>query len=403
MGMKTMHPGAPGRATSVLAWGLLILALVAMIMGHVLERVSGSLDGSLAEELSLSVAFMAFPAVGALIASRHPRNAVGWMCLGIGVLVSSMVLAASYAHYGLVLHPARRLPGTTIAAWIEDWAWIPLLGTIPTLFFLLFPTGRPPSRRWQPVAWFTGIFVSVMTVGSMLEEELGGEGQYRIDNPIGIPGLKDIEEMDFLLFPLLPLVLVCASSLVFRYRAAPTDERQQLKWVATAAALFAAGVIAGDSLGLPDIMFAIFLGAVPLSIGIAMLRYRLYEIDLIINRTLVYGVLTTILAIVYLSLVVVLQQITSAVAPESDIAVAASTLAVAGLFRPLRSRIQSFIDRRFYRGKYDAARTLERFAQRLRDDVDLDSLTNDLVGVVRDTMHPAHASVWLRTGTRGRR
>ena len=402
MSKKIKHPGAPSRSLSVLAWGLLGLSLVAMFAGHVLERMTDSLDGSVAEELALSMAFLAFPVVGALIASRHPRNAVGWLCLGIGVLVSSLVLATSYARYGLVLHPERGLPGTTIAAWIEDWAWIPLLGTIPTLFFLLFPTGRPPSRRWQPVAWFTGIFISVVTVGSMLEEELGGGGQYRIDNPIGIPGLGDVEEMDLLLLPLLPLALLCASSLVFRYRAAPTDERQQLKWVATAAALFAAGVIAGDSLGLPDIMFAIFLGAVPLSIGIAMLRYRLYEIDLIINRTLVYGALTAILAIVYLGLVVVLQQVTSAFAPESELAVAASTLAVAGLFRPLRSRIQSFIDRRFYRSKYDAARTLDRFAQRLRDEVDLDTLSDDLIAVVRDTMHPAHASVWLRSGADSR-
>src|ERR671919_2188468 len=134
---------ATSRVASVLAWSLLALTLAAMILGQVLEYATDSLDGSVAEQIGLSGAFMAFPAVGALIASRHPRNAVGWLCLGIGVLVSSMVLAASYAHYGLVLHPARRLPGTTIAAWIEDWAWIPLLGTIPTLFFLLFPTGRP--------------------------------------------------------------------------------------------------------------------------------------------------------------------------------------------------------------------------------------------------------------------
>ena len=404
--MKTRHRSAPGRATSVLAWGLLGLALVAMVIGQVLERVTGSLDGSLVEELALSIAFMAFPVVGALIASRHPRNAVGWMCLAIGLLVSLLVVATGYARYGLVLHPDRALPGTTVAAWVENWAWMPLVGTIPTMFFLLFPTGRPPSRRWKPVAWITGIFISVITLLSMLEDKLGASAtengdNYRLDNPIGIDGLGDIEQIDVLLLPLIPLVLVCASSLIFRYRGAPSDERHQLKWVASAATLFAAGMFLDDLLTLPSIMFPVLLSAVPASIGIAMLRHRLYEIDLIINRTLVYGALTAILAVVYLSLVVVLQQITSAVAPESDIAVAASTLAVAGLFRPLRSRIQSFIDRRFYRGKYDAARTLERFVQRLRDDVDLDSLTNDLVGVVRDTMHPAHASLWLRSGTEG--
>jgi hypothetical protein len=372
-----------------------------MVLGQLLERAVNSLDGSLAEELALSGAFLAFPVVGALIASRHPRNAVGWMCLGIGVLVASLVLATGYARYGLVLHPGRELPGTTVAAWIEDWAWLPLIGTIPTLFFLLFPTGRPPSRRWRPVAWVIGIYISVLTVGSMLEDKLGEQGHYLVDNPIGIPGLGDVEEIDLLLLPLLPFALICASSLVFRYRAAPSDQRQQLKWVATAAALFAAGVVGGDSLNLPDIVFAIFLGAVPASIGIAILRYRLYEIDLIINRTLVYGALTAILAAVYLGLVVVLQQVTSAFAPESELAVAASTLAVAALFRPLRSRIQRFIDQRFYRSKYDAARTLERFAQRLRDEIDLDTLTDDLVAVVRDTVHPTHAELWLRSDTSG--
>jgi hypothetical protein len=384
---------ATSRVASVLAWSLLALTLAAMILGQVLEYATDSLDGSVAEQIGLSGAFMAFPAVGALIASRHPRNAVGWLFLGIGLLVSVLVVATSYAQYGLVLHPERDLPGTTLAAWVENWAWLPLLSLIPTVLILLFPTGRPPSRRWKPVAWFAGAYISVITLLSMFEERLSG---YSLDNPIGIRGLGDVEEMGFVFVPLFPLIFICASSLIFRYHRALSEERQQLKWVAVAAVLFGAGMIVGEWLQPPEFMFPILLGALPVSIGVAMMKYRLYDIDLIINRTLVYGGLTAMLGVVYLGLVFALQQVTSSVTPKSDIAVAGSTLVVAALFRPVRSHFQGFIDRRFYRHKYDAVKTLDEFTQRLRDEIDVDALARELVDVVDRTMEPTHVSLWLQ-------
>jgi hypothetical protein len=405
--MRSSHENAtggrtPSRAASALAWSLLALTLVAMIVGHALERATDSLAGSLVEELGLTAAFVAFPVVGALIASRHPRNAVGWLLLGIGLLVAVLVLSTSYARYGLVLHPDRQLPGATLAAWVENWAWLPLVGTICTVLLLLFPTGRPPSRRWRPVAWVAGGYISLIMMLSMLEERLinehfpGDPDGYNLANPIGIRGLGDVEDMVLVLVPSLPLILLCASSLIFRYRNAPSAERQQLKWVAVAAMLLAAGMTVGDWAQLPDILFPLTLAALPASIGVAMLKYRLYDIDVIINRTLVYGALTAILGLFYFVLVVLLQQLTEPITPESDLAIAGSTLAVAALFRPARSRVQSFIDRRFYRRKYDAAKTLDEFTQRLRDEIDLASLTEELLDAVDRTIQPRHGSVWLR-------
>jgi hypothetical protein len=389
----TARAAPPSRGASALAWSLLAITVVGAVVGQILERATDSLDGSLAEEMALLVAFMAFPVVGALIASRHPRNAVGWLLLGVGFLTAALVVGSGYTRYGLVLHPDWNLPATTLGAWIENWAWLPLLSTITTLLLLLFPTGRPPSRRWRPVAWISGAHISLITVLSMLEDKLRGHG-FSIDNPIGINGLGDVEKMSLLLLPLFPLVLLCASSLIFRYRRASFEERQQLKWVAVAAFLFAVGTTVGEILQLPTILFPLFLGALPASIAVAMLKYRLYDIDLIINRTLVYGALTALLGATYLGLVVVLQGAIPA-ADDSDLTIAGSTLAVAALFLPLRGRVQSFIDRRFYRHKYDAAKTLYDFTQRLRDEIDLQTLTHELVAVVDRTMEPRHVSLLL--------
>lgn len=354
------------------------------------------IHGLLTEDLELFVAFMSFPVVGAFIAARHPDNAVGWIFVGVGVLTGLLGLGSAYARYGLVLHPEKQLPAATLGAWLGNWAWLPLIATIPTFPFLLFPTGRPPSRRWVPIAWCSGLLIGFVTTWAMLEEKLVGEG-YSVENPIGIQGLGDVEQQDFLLFLLFALVLLCAASLIFRYRSAVTEERQQLKWFAVACVLLTVDFIVSEFLPVPDVVSAACLGAIPVSVGIAMLRYRLYDIDVIINRTLIYGVLTAILGLVYFALVVVLQRITDALIPGSTLAVAGSTLAVAALFRPLRARVQTLIDSRFYRRKYDAARVLERFAARLRDEVDLDHVRGDLLSVVRETMQPERASLWLRT------
>ncbi|MDQ3659616.1 MAG: hypothetical protein M3454_00865 [Actinomycetota bacterium] len=390
-----MKGNRPGRLVSALPWFTLILSIVSMVAALLLGMETGNPYGSLAEDIALSAAFMAFPIIGALIASRHPTNAIGWLFLSIGLLVGLLTLGTLYARYGLVLHPEKQLPATTLGAWLEGWAWLPLIATIPTFLFLLFPTGRPPSRRWVPVAWFAGLHIGLVTVSSMLKENLVGEG-YSIRNPIGIEGLVDVENIDILLFPLYPVALLCASSLIFRFRHGPFEERQQLKWVAVAATLLVVGIVMGEVFYLPDLLFPFFLGAVPVSVGVAMLKYRLYDIDVIINRTLIYGVLTAILGIVYFTLVVLLQGITNALTSSSDLAVAGSTLAVAALFRPARARVQAFIDSRFYRRKYDAERVVDIFTASLRANVDLDHVRLNLLSIVRETMQPERASLWLR-------
>jgi hypothetical protein len=308
------------------------------------------------------------------------------------------VAGGEYAYYGLVLD--SEVPGAAVGAWFEQWLWLPSVGLILTFGLLLFPNGRLPSRRWRWVAWVTGSLIALVTIGGMLEERLEGHG-YSVDNPIGIPGLGDVEEtFDPVLTGFLVCVLLCALSIVIRFRRSRGDERQQLKLVTFGTCFMVVMIVAsdlldafvGDGFGwLFPVTLLVFLA----SIAAAMLKYRLYDIDLVINRTLVYGALTALLAATYLGLVVVLQGLIPA-AGESDLTIAGSTLAVAALFRPLRSRVQGFIDRRFYRRRYDAQRTLEQFTARLRDEIDLEALNRELVAVVSDTMQPAHASLWLR-------
>jgi hypothetical protein len=367
--------------------------------GKVLEEASNApSDGSLVEDILLSLAFFSFPVLGALVASRQPRNAMGWIFIAIGLGVGLLVAGAEYAYYGLVLD--NEVPGAAVGAWFEEWLWVPSVGLILSFALLLFPNGRLPSRRWRWVAWVTGSLIALITLGGMLEERILGHG-YSVDNPIGIPGLGDVEETwGPVLFLFLGCMLLCMLSIVFRFRRSRGDERQQLKLVTFAACFMVVMIVisdlldafVGDGFGwLFPVVLMVFLA----SIAVAMLKYRLYDIDLVINRTLVYGALTALLAATYLGLVVVLQGAIPA-ADDSDLTIAGSTLAVAALFRPLRSRVQGFIDRRFYRRKVDAQRTLESFSSRLREDVDLDHLSADLLEVVRDTMQPVHASLWLR-------
>ena len=178
-------------------WFMLILSVILIVAALLLGTATDNPYGTLAEDIALSAVFMAFSIIGALIASRHPTNAIGWLFLSIGLLAGLLTLGTLYARYGLVLHPEKQLPATSVGAWLEGWAWLPLIATIPTFLFLLFPTGRPPSRRWVPVAWFAGLLIGLVTVLSMLKENLVGDG-YSIRNPIGIEGLVDVERIDIL-------------------------------------------------------------------------------------------------------------------------------------------------------------------------------------------------------------
>jgi hypothetical protein len=374
-------------------------------VGVAIEEATGApSDGTLVEDILLFAAFISFPLLGALVASRQPRNAIGWIFIAVGVGIGLLVAGEEYAYYGLV--QGNEVPGAAVGAWFEQWLWLPSLGLILTFGLLLFPNGRLPSRRWRWVAWVTGLLLAIVTVASMMEERMQSgdpprDPGYSIDNPIGIPGLGDVEAtFGPVLFALAVCIVLCGASIFVRFRRSRGDERQQLKMVAFGGCFMVVMLLVSDFLDavLPSSfgwLFPVVLLLFLASIAVAMLKYRLYDIDLVINRTLVYGALTALLAGAYLALVVVLQSVIPG-ADDSDLTIAGSTLAVAALFRPLRARVQGFIDRRFYRRKFDAQQTLESFSSRLREDVDLEHLSADLMNVVTDTMQPVHASLWLR-------
>lgn len=390
------------RWTPALGWGLCAVALGGEAVGaFVQDAIGHGNEQGLVEHIALMVGFSSFPVVGAVIASRQPSNAIGWIFLLVGLGVGLLLPATEYAYLGLVKEPGE-WPGVTIAAWFEGWLWYPGLMAIPTLGLLLFPNGRPPSPRWNWVKWSSIAVIACFTGGAMFQSVLAGGGnnegeQYSIDNPLGFLPFEDAEQaLSPIFLVLFPLMLLSVASLIVRYRRAGAEQRQQLKLLMVAAVTFALAVILGDLFGLPGIIFSLTLWMIPAAVGVAILKYRLYDVDLVINRTLVYGALTAILILFYLGIVFVLQQLMSGVTQDSDLAVAASTLAVAAVFRPLRSKVQGFIDRRFYRRKYNAQLTLENFSSRLRDDVDLQHLAHDLADVVRETMQPTQVSVWLR-------
>ena len=365
----------------------------------------------LLEDVLLRAGFGAFAVVGALLVAKVPSNLVGWIMAVIGIMVGVCPAGDTYAAYVISMrgHPSAL---AVVGAWAQGWYWYLLLSLALIYLPLLFPDGRLPSRRWFPFALLMGIVtLSLVILGALIDTLSSQDADYRIENPIGIEGLAPVESLPvFGVFGvLLGVGLVGAiAAVVVRFRRARGIERQQMKWFLYAAALIPSFLILDY---LPRIFSSVVLGliiiALPTAIGIAVLRYRLYDIDVVVNRTLVYGSLTAALALVYLGGVVSLQYVFRAfTGGESQFAVVASTLAIAALFNPLRHRVQAFVDRRFYRRKYDAAKTLEAFGSRLRDETNLDALSDHLLGVVHGTVQPEHASLWLRpaqaTGVRER-
>jgi hypothetical protein len=377
---------------------------------------SGSSASRTVIDLLVSVPFLTFPLVGALIASRRPHNPIGWICLAVGLLWMLLGLFDFYGVYGLAKPDTVPFPVVIYA--LVEWLWLPTVGLLAIYLVLLFPDGRLLSRRWRPLAWLSGAVIVLLGVVSVLApgELTGLEG---VRNPFGLEGaswLVDAEMVLLLLF--VACILASAASLILRYRHSGREVRQQIKWIALAGSLVGLllsivlgvlivaelmGVIGGSTpfwlRGLLFVMVLSFTG-VPVAIGFAVLKYRLYDIGLLINRALVYAALTATLALVYVGGVVGLQAFFRTVTgQESTLAVVASTLAIAALFGPLRRQVQAFVDRRFYRRKYDAAKTLAAFNARLREETDLDGLCGDLVGVARSTVQPAHVSLWLRPET----
>ena len=410
------------RGTSWLAWSLAALSVVMFVGSAALwvlahsTHVPRSLDADLTTGSLLGQAlFLVFPLVGALIASRRPENPIGWLCLVDGLLWTTTDMLDYHSLY--VMASPGSVPFPVGLAGVNHWLWVPTVGLLGTYVFLLFPDGRLPSRRWRPLAWLSGVVIASGSLGLMLSP--GPLDMPRgIRNPFGLEAAPWVAVAAYAILPLLPLcMLASALSLVMRYRRSRGDVRQQIKWIAFAASLVALTYLiamvasfihpseiwfaAGLPLWLDLIEYAALLSitSVPIAIGFAVLKYRLYDIDLIINRTLVYGSLTGALALVYFGGVTVTQALFRNITGQEQLpqlVIVASTLVIAALFNPLRRRIQAFIDRRFYRAKYDARKILEAFSVRLRDETDLEALNEDLVEVVRETMQPAHVSLWLR-------
>ena len=383
-----------GRASR--AWGLAALAMLLMVAAEVLALASGSGTSAFIWAIAIT-----FAGVGTLIASRHPDNAIGWIFLWAAVTAGIAALAGAYANHWVDSRDGPALLGKT-AALYGDLSWIPWILVPSTFLLLLFPDGRLLSRRWRPVAWCAaaaigGLFVAgVLHAGHM-------EDRPQLTNPYGVesPLIDALQGLSFFLMAV--GIVGSVASLILRFRRARGEQRQQIKWLAFAGALAGTCVIVFTALyevvgeGVANVAIMLGVLGLPLAAGIAILRYRLYDIDVVINRTLVYGVLTATLAAAYLGCVLLLQLLLNGITGDSGIAVAGSTLAVAAMFRPARARIQEVVDRRFYRRKYDAARTLDRFGAQLRDEVDLGALRAELRSVVVDTMQPAHVSVWLRS------
>jgi hypothetical protein len=394
------------RAATTLAWGLCALSLTLTVLGLVLLALILTQPNTHTYDTWLDNTLNAvfYSTVGALVASRRPENLVGWLLCLFALSESVQLFGAEYAIYALLSRP-NSLPAGEAMAWTSYWI-LPVIIGLSVFYLLLFPTGLLPSRGWRPLAWLTVAFVFVGVIsGAFSTGPVEGLGPIR--NPLGIDGFPNV--YGAVLDIMAPVLLVAAAASVFmRLRYAIGVESQQIKWFAYAAAatvigLFLAYVIPtviDTPLWFERAGYAVLIAvipAIPISIGIAILRYRLYDIDIIINRTLVYGSLTVTLVALYFGGIVVLQRVFVVLTgQQSTLAVVASTLLIAALFTPLRRRIQSFIDRRFYRSKYDARKTLEAFSAGLREETNLDALSDDLVGVVRQTMQPAHVSLWLR-------
>ncbi len=381
-----------------LAWGTctLTLLLISCIVVLAVLNQRGF------ENVSFSIVGVAGMVVGGVVASKRPANLVGWLFLLGTLLITLAVLADEYAVYGILTEPGA-VPLAYTAAWFSNATEFigPLL--IFVLIPLYFPTGRPVSRRWGIVAWLALGVLPVATGLSAFSpgEAISGTG---IQNPLGVEEMRQLESvLDPVLFAwYIGLIFASAASLVVRFWHSRGVERQQIKWFTFAAAFIPVWFMTNRPVeaafpALFDLIDALVIAAVPVVAGIAIMRYRLYDIDVIINRTVVYGALTLSLVLVYFGSVVGLQYVFRGLTGgDSQLAIVASTLAIAALFNPLRRLIQTFIDRRFYRKKYDARETLEAFAARLRDETDLDSLSGDLASVVNETMQPEHVSLWLQ-------
>jgi hypothetical protein len=358
-----------------------------------------------------SVQPTAYAVLGLVIAARRPRHPIGWLLMGLGVIGSMQLVAGQYA----TLADAADLPGRLYGLWASSLAQASV-GSLIMLLLLLFPTGRVPSPRWRPVAWsiVAGLGLALITQALMPRALTDAPGK---TNPLGVPALEPIlGPLEAVAGPLLIFGVVGAlASLVVRLRRSRGRERQQIKWFVYVALLgilsifpfgpLLSSLLPSDHGGILDTLLNPWLlapTALMITVAAAIVRHQLYDIDRVINRTLVYVLLTALLGGIYAGLVLVLGQLSGGLSAEPPSwAVAGATLAVAALFQPARRRIQAVVDRRFNRGKYNAAKTIQAYSVRLRDQLDLDTLSTELLAVVDQTMEPTRVSLWLRPSPPG--
>jgi uncharacterized membrane protein len=402
-GSAAKQAGMKAATAARLAWALCVACLVGLgtsLLLQVLNGTAGLGSTPLPAVLTFTVVGALFAVVGALVASRQPGNKVGWLLLAAGLCLAVSLFGGGYARYALLTDP-KSLPGGIYGAWMQ----VTLFGMVAILAIFLplyFPTGRLLSPRWRPILWAGIGYLFCAVVGNNLqpgpEDWLPDAAAVR--NPVVyLPAIKPL--LDVILALSAPCFLVgiagAVAALVVRFRRSRGIERQQLKWFTYAAALAPLPSLAYEmARGIWPVLLVLILPLVPISVGIAILRYRLYEIDRIINRTLVYGLLTAILGLCYAAGSLLFVLVAGAGKEPPSWLVAAATLAAAAVFRPGRRRIQGLVDRRFNRRKYDAAKTVEAFSVRLRDEVDLDALSAELLAVADQTMQPTTASLWLR-------
>jgi len=359
--------------------------------------------------IPISLAPFAF--VGALLIARVPRNAVGWLLSGSSVFFALAFVGAEYAMVALVNDPGR-LPAGDVAAALSQGSVPAAIGLI-VLLLLFFPSGRGLGGWWTLLERALIAFVVLVAFVDLCRDipvpvglQLSDGPQMEIANALALPGPlgQVVTSVAEIVEKSIPLVLVAPLSLFVRFRRSSAAERQQIKWLAYSGTVALGLLVIGNSApgewgNVVWPLNLVALGALPVAIAVAIFRYHLYDIDLLIRRTLVYGTVSAILVGAYVGGVAVFESLLAPFTAGNGIAVAVSTLGVVALFQPVRRRIQSAVDHRFFRAKYDAQRTLDAFAARLRDEVDLDTLERELVGAARETVQPAQATVWLR-GTR---
>jgi hypothetical protein len=394
------------RTAARLGWFLFVASVLLSVAALVLNLQRPQYADLMATtgERLLQLVLLLFGWFGARIVSRQPNHPIGWLLCALGCLTALGGFASEYAIYGLLEHPGAA-PGAEALAWLTSWLSSGYLALLAALL-ALFPTGRSLSPRWRWVLWLAGSGIACALVGALWLWPLRGVALLQLPSPepAGLPGLL------YSVGSWAPVVAVLAAvaSLALRFRRATGAERQQLKWLAYAGVLVVLCFVLPDAVAKAlgsqlagDLVFAALFVPVPVAVGVAILKHHLYDIDRLINRTLVYGLLTALLGSLYAGAVLILGQLFGGVREDPPSwAVAGATLAAAALFQPARRRIQAVVDRRFNRRKYNAAKTVEAFSVRLRNEVDLDALSAELLAVVDQTMQPTRTSLWLRPPTR---